>query len=47
MEVNHYVANFRLVDNACVCVCYSCMHVGSCMGIDVIMFKCLVCVTQL
>ena len=43
--MNHYVANFRLVDSVSVFVCYTCMHVGLCVGSDVIIFKYLVCVT--
>ena len=28
----------------CVCVCYPCIHVRLCLGSDVIMFGCEVCV---
>ena len=26
--------------SACVCVCYACIHVGLCVGGDVILFGC-------
>ena len=28
----------------CVCVCYACIHIGLCVGGDVIIFGCTVCV---
>ena len=30
--------------SACVCVCYACIHVGLCVGGDVTLFRCTVCV---
>ena len=31
----------------CVCVCYACIHIGLCVGGDVIIFGCTVCVVWL
>ena len=51
--MNYFAVDLYLMDSVscmclcrsvCVCVCYACIHVGLCMGGDVIMFGCTVCV---
>ena len=54
--MNYYAVDLYLMDSVCVCVsacvcvgvclcvCYACIYVRMCVGGDVIMFECTVCV---